>query len=691
LGFFRRGGRCVVGRIGRVRASWDRHRGGLCTLRATRGGVRLRLASRVRLRKDGRELVVRQEADPDPRLVVCEEGPERIWMRAMYSLVEGDGTYHGDGLTDAIIYADGEVRLAFGLRLVDSTAHDTLTDAWIAAETDDAVESVHVGTQRGRTFSAADLATPARYRFGRSLPGRSVTLARANGAAAFCWYGDDGAPSDALGGAGLWHGPKPQPPYYETWGHLYGQWKGLSGWAEHEAGRLALDASDGVSVAWHWLHEAEETPGESFGMRAMLGLFLGATPDELAERVEAFRKPLVPGVEGARFHCLDVTENALLYRKTGREAVFSFPRDRLERRVRLRVFGLDGTRATVVEANGRRLAVQRLSWAGITDDPYGPCLARPGDRFDPVIGDLSRGPEHAAFSVELSGRRKTELVLREEPGISLAYAKWDDRRRYVLRSTAHGDRPLAGFSSRTLCLHELHKPGSPAPALHRIPFYWYPTNVQTRGECFNELRRLRLRQNGPGRVALDVESADPNGRARSSARLEVTASEHAATVRTTLRLAVRRPLDLPGIQYLNSFPANSWQPGDWPDDWIIALSADGGRMHKLFKEPREQQEQWTHFSRWRDRMALVQGSAGRGNILILAESVAPPGQPNGYMLCPVWLDSHFTVENDDTPVAPGTVFEAAHTIAVFGDSGLNRTDAAELAERVLDEGTVSLD
>jgi len=687
FGFFHRAGACLAGKIGAVRASWDRHHGGVQTVRTTRGIGPLRIATRLRVTKAGRSMLLRQEADPDPRLIICEEGPERIALRTMYSLVDPAGRYHGDGLTDTIIYADGQVQLVFALRLVDSTAHDEVTDAWTEVEAGGDIPAVHLGTGNARVLKADDLAAVRSYRLGRGLPGRSVVLEGRRGAAAFGWYGDDGKETYNLGGVGLWHGPRDRAPYYHTWGHLYGQWVGAAGWAAHQTGCLAVGAGDsGTALRWHWLCGASEPCGEKFGLKAIISLFFAGDVGAAKQRVASLQRPVVPRASGSELHCLDVVEDVLLYRKTEKEMRLAFPPDRERRRARVRVFGLEGSGPVVVEANGRRLSPQLLSLGGMTDDPYGPNLARPGDRFTPIIGDLGRGPYHAVFSVPLSGRRKTVVTVREVPGVSLAYAKWDDRQTYVIRSSALPHAPLAAFSTRTVCLHDLRGAAGREPALIRVPLYWYPTNVQTRGECTNELRRLKASTDDPAALSLEATSTDPNGRARSTVRVDIPAPDRAVVVRARARLRILKPLDLCAVQYLNTFPTNSWQPEDWPDDWVVLLTADGRRVYEPFKEPRDRRKPWDHIRTWRDRLVFVQGAADRGNIFILAESRKPAKQLNGYMLCPVWLDSHFTFEGLKPPVEPGTVFEALYTIGIHGDRRLCRASALELGELALQSG-----
>jgi hypothetical protein len=685
FGFFRRTGATLTGSIGRLRATWDRHRGGLLSIRSGRNTCGpLTAAARVTVICDGRAVTLAQESDPDPRLVICEEGPERIAMRTMFSLLDEAGVYHGDGLTDAILYADGEVRLAFGLRLVDPTAHQRVTEAGIQIISGGNVASITPGTAAGAAIDATCDTPIKALSFKRGLPKRSVVLSGKNGAVGLGWC--SGEPSPSLGGVGMWHGQKgPRAPYYDTWGHLYCQWNGMSGWAAHPSGRLLVSAARGrVHLGFRWLHLADEPAGEALGMRSMLGLFFAEDAQSAARRLSGLQNPLLPRVSGAEFRCLDAVENALLYRKTDDEMTLAFPRDRLERTVRVRVFGLDCRSAVAAVINDRPVMPHVLTEGGQVDDPYGPNLARPGDRLMPLVGDPAGGPIHAVVSVPLSASKKTTLSLSQEPGVQMAYVKWDDRQIYAVRSSSQA-RPLAIFSSQTLCLHDIEGPAGRGPALTRLPFYWYPTNVQTRGECFNELRWLRVGANGPGRVAFRITSTDPNARADSIADVTIPAG-NAPVVKTDLTLRVRKPLDLPEIQFLNAFAADSRLPEDWPTDWVILLSADGGRMATCFKEPRKQQELWSSFTNWKKRLVMVQGASERGNIFLIAENRTRHSA--AYVLCRCWLDSHFMLDKMKTPLKPGTVLKAGHTLAIFGDQGLSRDEAAALAEQALKTGSL---
>jgi len=691
-GFFRRQGAALEGRIGNLSALWDRHHGGVQTIFAgDKNPDRIRIAARVRLVKDETSLLLLQESDPDPRLIICEQGPERIALRVMYSLLDEAGTYHGDGLSETILWSNGELRLVFAIRLVDAVAHDRVTDAWMETDVASDAREVLVGTRDKKQLTQEDLTARRDYRFATQLPGRHVSVLTRAGSIAFAWYSRDGADADTLGGVGVWHGPSNRAPYYDTWGHLYSQWQGQPGWAAHPSGRLVLGRTDrGVCLGWHWLHGARRTCGANFGLKAMIGLSFARNADETARRVRAFHKPLVPKVEGGEFRCLDVIENALLYRKKADTLHLTFPRDSLRRTVHVRVFGLSCRRGVELEVDGRSTVGHVLSLAGQTDDPYGPNLARPGDRFVPIIGEPGKGPFETVFSVPLSARRQTRVILRETAGLSMAYAKWDDRQVYVIRAGDATVDPVGLLSTRTLCLHDLRKTSSHEPALVRVPLYWYPTNVQTRGHCLNEIEQFRLEANGPDALCFRLVSTNPNRRARSTSVVEIARPHSAPVVRVDTRLDVLDQWDLDQIQYLNSFPSGSWQPGQWPDSWVVVMTADGRVMQQFFKEPRSRQRLGSRIQTWRNTLFFAQGSADRGNIFILVKNAKPARQTHGYMLCPVWLDSHFSIEGLKPPVRAGRSFEVSYTIGIAGDSGLSRTEAVEIGRRSLAAGKLDL-
>jgi len=86
------------------------------------------------------------------------------------------------------------------------------------------------------------------------------------------------------------------------------------------------------------------------------------------------------------------------------------------------------------------------------------------------------------------------------------------------------------------------------------------------------------------------------------------------------------------------------------------MGSDGRRTWYPFKERRPGRGEGDDLRRWTGRLFFAQGAADRGNIFILAQSGRPARQPHGYMLCPVWLDSHFTIEQLKTPVEAGASF-----------------------------------
>ncbi|MGQ9663003.1 MAG: hypothetical protein ACUVWX_11810, partial [Kiritimatiellia bacterium] len=397
-------------------------------------------------------------------------------------------------------------------------------------------------------------------------------------------------------------------------------------------------------------------------------------------------KPILTTVSGAELLCLDLVENVLLYRKIGPTVRFVFPSDPFQRRVRVRVFGLTGSVAVSARCDNRFLPVQLLSEGGLTDDPYGPNHVRPDSRFCPLVSDPTRGPHHAVFSVQLSPDRKTIVSVSEVAGLSCSYVKWDDRQLYVIRSSRVGLTPVALFSPLTMTLHNVRRANATEPALVRVPLFWYPTNVQTRGECFNQPVRLQFDTNKRQRLVLRAECSDPNARALSVVEAAITATLRHTVIRTYARLRILKPLELTSIQYLNAFPCNSWRTDDWPNNWVLLLTSGGNPIIKWVKEPRAKNELWSHTHFWKRRLVLFYGASPHGNVSVTVENIRPARQLHGCMLCPVWLDSHFTVENLQPPVVPGLEFEVAYTIGILGGQGLSIAEAAAMAQTLLARG-----
>jgi len=716
-GTFGRQGGSIIGRIGPLTARWDRHRGGVLAIAhrppgpGRRAGPSVEFTACARVTKEHHPWLVSQANDSDARLIFCEEGPERLVMRVMYALVDDRGQYHGDGVCYAVLWANGDAHIATAIRFVDLTAHDTVTDAWVEARLPEQPDAVEVGTRSRTRLSPARLRGPRWFRLPGGVPGRSVVARSADACVAFAWFNDGGNCYEDLGGVGAWAGPGSEAPYYDRWGHLYEQWGGETGWRAHESAALGLaGAEDGFAFTWHWLRDVQEKATPNMAFRALLALRFGdeveAVPSRrrpssarqrpraqptgrphVRDRLNAFHNPIVPVVEGGEFRCLDVLENALVVKKTAEVTKLTFRRDALGRTAHVRLYGLSGTGGVMVGARGSPIVPHLVSHGGVTDDPYGPNHIRPGDRHAPLIGDPAVPPDEVVFSVPLSRRGKTIVTVRETPGINLAYLKWDDRRTFVIRASGL-DAPLAEFSARTLCLHNLRARADIRPALVRLPLYWYQCNASTPLHCLNILETLRLQANGPEALRFELVSHNRGQRARSTMGVVIPAVSAAPVVRVNARLDVLRQWDLPAIQYLNSFPGNSWQPRDWPRDWVVLVDTAGHVTERFFKERLDGERRGDPLIEWRDRLVFVQGAADCGNIAIYVANTSPARQRHAYRLCSVWLDSHFEVVNPKAPLRAGRRFETEYVLAVGGDQRLTRAQAGDIARKALSAGTL---
>jgi hypothetical protein len=342
----------------------------------------------------------------------------------------------------------------------------------------------------------------------------------------------------------------------------------------------------------------------------------------------------------------------------------------------------------------------------MTDDPYGTNLARPGDRFVPLIGSEDDPKSEAVFSFDQPAGRPTRVQVEQAAGLAMDYLKYDDREIYLLRSAAVSRNwPIGTFSPRTLCLHNLRlgglRPGAiPPPAAVRVPLYWYPTNVQTRGHCANEAVQLAISPDiwSGGPIRLAVQSTTPNRTIESRVKAELNVAPDSLGGRAGLllgvssRLEVLTQFDMPEIQFLNLFPYDSWRTEDWECDWVISLDEAGRAMTYLIKEPYDKRKYGDQANAWSRTFFLAQGPRDRGNLFLLARPAASAKrtQKQRHVLCRVWLDSHLGVHGLPTPVPAGTKLAVEYTVAIAGDRRLSMAEAFEIGRAALKSGRLGV-
>ena len=205
-GLFTREGRSLVGRIGSLELSWDRHKGGRLSLSHRRDRTLVPVGTfSMEARLEG--AVLRSADDPDPRLIPVEAGPYRLVLRVVQRLRDGDGIHLGDAMQETWAWADGPVYLSAMLRLV----HPGRGGRLLAA---------------GASLPFAEGWSPAAgdgIRLTHESGLRTAVLSyRGGGLWAFPPGVAEPQPADARN---AWELVEPSgPPFYRSWGPYFEQW-----------------------------------------------------------------------------------------------------------------------------------------------------------------------------------------------------------------------------------------------------------------------------------------------------------------------------------------------------------------------------------------------------------------------------------------------------------------------------------
>ena len=99
IGLFTREGRYLVGRIGSLVLSWDRHEGGKLTVAYLINGDPVQIGT-LTMSLQLEEVELCSDADLDPRLIPGEAGPHRLALRAVPRLHDADGVHLGDAMQE---------------------------------------------------------------------------------------------------------------------------------------------------------------------------------------------------------------------------------------------------------------------------------------------------------------------------------------------------------------------------------------------------------------------------------------------------------------------------------------------------------------------------------------------------------------------------------------------------------------
>jgi hypothetical protein len=290
IGFFSRQGKHLVGQIGDLTLTWDRHQGG-------RLGVSYLVAGKPTpvghfgfgAKLEGATLGAAD--DPDPRLIQVEAGPHRLVLRAVQRLYDAAGIHLGDAMQETWAWADDSLYLNAMLRLINSqrggrlieaAAGFAFADGWASAH-GEGLRLVH-GSGRHLAVVCCEDGSPWAVPLGIENP----------------------TPNDVR--LNVWESLEAGPPYYRRWGPYYDQWGGPGGWS-------SLKLEDGPTLRAVWTENELHDRGPTEGFHGTLALLAADNGAALEQKVRAFEEPLNPSVEGGKSLYYSPMEGTTVIRK----------------------------------------------------------------------------------------------------------------------------------------------------------------------------------------------------------------------------------------------------------------------------------------------------------------------------------------------------------------------------------------
>jgi hypothetical protein len=632
MGLFSREGRYLVGRIGALILSWDRHEGGRLTVTQVVDGEPVEVG-RFSMHAQLQVAHLSSTADADPRLIPVEAGPHRLVLRAVQRLCDADGIHLGDAMQETWAWSDGSVYLNAMVRLVNPGRGGALVAA--------GAEFVFAEGWRASTGPAHRLVHNSGWRVEACCYRNGELWAHPAGVAEPVQADVRATWEPVEDGA---------PPFYRYWGPYIDQWGGAPGWS-------SVRLADGNVLDAAWV-EGEQPPRQStVGFQGLLAILGDADDEGLDRKVRAFHQPLWPTVEGGKVLHYSPMEGTTVIRQIADSVRVRFPADAEERQVRLnfrreasrmaaRVFGDDPTVALA------------LTDGGVADDPNGPNLLRPDDRHGPILTDEDRPPEEVLTTVSLAADQEVAVELASTPGIWIASQRWDERQNLLLYSTAHPHGHLGAFCLRDLKMRDLRIPGATDPLMARLPLYWFKANANSAHHCLNQPISMDLLENGPDAVAFRVVAQNPAGTARSD--IEVTIPFLPDRLRLDLKchFTALETWDLSEVQYCNFFPEEQRYPECWTSDRVLVLAEDGQRMridHRAGGTSRLQSGKV--FQQYEGRLFVALYGGSKGSILALSQPRSIPGATLEYALCASWLDNHLYLASRSDTIAAGTQYD----------------------------------
>ena len=642
-------------------ASWEPREGGRLTLRQAQLGASLDV--RISGRAAGAPVELRQSLDVQPTLVPLEEGPERVGVRSLWSLVDEFGTDYGEAMQDVFVTRHGEIFLALAIRVATRAAL-VVDRAALYIELDGLDElDVEDAGLVARNCTEALLLT---------------------------WPRGRGRRHDTLD----WQ--QPHAPFYERWPPLFDQWSldpATFGWERfHGSGASVGPVESGrASAALAWIDRGAVPASPQLDLRGLVWIGLGPEA-QVRAAATAHEQPLEPLVVHGRLRCYDELDGAYEIVADSDDCTITFPPDPLERPLRVRVFGLRADGGLEVEPEAE---LTLLSERGRTDDP-----------LVWVDVDADRRADEALVTLKANAGRPTRVSLRGREGLHIAYQRRDPRRRLTVHHPADLDRPVATLDLASLHLTGLRLPGRVRPAIYDAPLFWMRYLPKTAAHIANRLRSFEIVEASPELIAVVIDSETPDRLVRSRYRVELPYTPDHVEVRIRAELEGASSWGLPTFEFADIFPENGIDPDDWEYDRIAFVGAEDVRLVETRRPYPGLAERisfpvsvlealpadhalpgcgpWT-FMR---TSAVVFGGSDRGTIVAVSTNDDPEHIQHMATLCGHWADVHFdAAAHGSRPVAS----EASARETAMEAPPVPDTLVAKLTLRIFDPQRVPFD
>lgn len=629
------------------------------------------VALRLLLQADGREVVCSQAYDPSPRLLIIDQGPDRVAARAFFTVAEEDGTVWGSGTMDFYVY-NGKLFLTPSLHLEYNNGGVSIIEAALDADAP--------GTGAELIVNGSKLIPADETRFvpfGGPDDGFNMTVSNPGYDACKIGWIRNTVPS--------WLYLREVDENPET-DELYEKWplwitqrgQPLSWLASDNAGLVARYSPDGLDdLSFRWVHDDTVAIAEG-GFKALNGtmaLFMGEDIRVTEGLWQKHRSPVKPKVQTGDFRYYNEIEGIYEIDSQGGDVdvVFENLDNRYDNEIFVRLWNLNGSGGYEARALNNTISVALYNDGDIVEDPMVP------------MRKYASGPARfAGIALHIGRGSRQRLTFKKSPGIQLTYQMYSPDETYEAWSDVSADIPLFRLHSRLCALYDAAMPGAERTAFVKLPLYWLKNGIN-RNTFMNQLRGLEIEQNGPDALSFTVGAVNITGQGHSVYTVSVPYDPFRLVLDIDAAFkAYDDGVRWTSLEYCDLYPFDSVYRREFHYDNVVYLTSEGafdrvgtGAWSGAFKTVEESLRlgYYSEVTKREGPGAKVPDSADglvwmvgdnpeRGNIIYRRGAwESHEGSRSVFALCNAWVDIHNTIVNRPATAAPEHI---AYTIEVFG-------------------------